>query len=167
MEDSNVIIDKFGENENFTYFATFDGYDGEVASRRAASQLHLAALFSLSKLNNEIQFLKEKYVYDEINYLEKYSNSEEPDFRNEILSDEENLTDEEFNQKKIHHSFSYAYRQLDKLLSRGKDETSKVRWSGITACTCIIEHRPNTNEGWIHISNCGKLNEKKSIFNKT
>jgi hypothetical protein len=155
MEDTNIILDKFGENENFTYFGVFDGYDGEVASRRAASQLHLAVLFSLSELNTELQFLKERYVYDEINHLEKYSNSEEPNFKNEILADLKDLTEEEINQKKIHHSFTYAYRQMDKLLSRGKDETSKVRWSGATACACIIEHKRNNNEGWIHISNCG------------
>ena len=49
---------------------------------------------------------------------------------------------------------------MDNLLARGKDEKSKVRWSGATGCACVIEGVPNSGEskskGWIHISNCGK-----------
>jgi hypothetical protein len=58
-------------------------------------------------------------------------------------------------------SFRYAYKQMDKLLSRGRDETSKKRWSGATACTCVVENRPSESgdkadtESWIHLANCG------------
>ena len=71
----------------------------------------------------------------------------------------ESLTEEEKrNMKMFKASFKYAYRQMDKLLSRGKDETSKLRWSGSTTCTCVIENRigeTGAKEGWIHIANCG------------
>lgn len=58
-------------------------------------------------------------------------------------------------------SFKYAYRQMDKLLSRGRDEKSQKRWSGASTCTCVIENRQTGNadspvEGWMHIANCGK-----------
>lgn len=154
MEDTNLILDKFGELANLTYCAVFDGYDGEVASANCATQLHLAFLFILQKLNPKIEFLKDKYVYDEINYLEKYSKPLEVE-EEEILADETNLTGEEISEKNFHKSFIYGYNQMDKLLSRGKDETSKVRWSGTTACTCIIENKTETSQGWIHIANCG------------
>ena len=165
MEDANIILDEFGENKNFTYCAAFDGYDGEVASSRAALQLHLAILFSLSKLKPEIKFQSDRYIYDEINHLEKYSNTEVAEFESEILVADD-LTEEEIDQKKIYKSFSYAYKQMDKLLSRGKDETSKVRWSGATACACIIEYKPNGQERWIHISNCGSYNFELKSHNK-
>ena len=91
----------------------------------------------------------------------------ETDFGLNNLSEKNNLN--EFEYKLIHeyrNSFKYAYKQMDKLLSRGKDETSKTRWSGSTAVTCIIENVPETKTRWIHIANCGDVEAIVITFDK-
>lgn len=40
---------------------------------------------------------------------------------------------------KMESAFSKAYYYLDILLSYGKDENSKIRWSGCSATTCVIQ----------------------------
>lgn len=123
---------------------------------------------------NKIQFIKQKYEFDEINNLEKfdYSNQDESEIKiyddyyqnrkkfslNNFIDNEKtydgSFTEKEKNLIKMYrHSFKYAFHEMDKLLARGKDETSKIRWSGCTACCCIVEKTDST--GWIHIANCG------------
>ena len=81
-------------------------------------------------------------------------------------------------------SFKHAYRQMDRLLARGRDETSKKRWSGATACTCVLERREDKSEEtsgernspetaaatatqtWIHLANCGDV-EAIMIFDNS
>jgi hypothetical protein len=82
----------------------------------------------------------------------------------EISNPHTEMSEEELRVTDVHkEAFKRAYKQMDKLLSRGKDETSKKRWSGATACTCIVENRPSEsgdkadNESWIHLANCGKI----------
>ncbi len=160
---------EIGENKNLTYIGTFDGYDSDVASSKCLSQLHLALLSTLHKSNIGIEFAKDKFdAYDEINHLNKYElqqeefstaqseNSSHNDF-NENHSDDEN-----FRLKCFKKAFKHAYRCMDKLLARGKDEKSLKRWSGATACTCIIDNNSlnnnnNNSDGWIHIANCGTM----------
>jgi hypothetical protein len=151
-------------------------------------------------LNNgfDIKFDKQKFVYDEINNLEKFAKNidqnnltnsrslSKSSFKNEEAQRTKNsyydidLTSkshqeltkdltigiesfsesEKKNMKLFKNAFKHAHIQMDKLLSRGKDETSKLRWSGTTTCTCIIESKINedgVNGGWIHIANCGDV----------
>lgn len=143
-----------------TYIGVFDGHDGETASKKCAQQLHLALLKNLSKYKIGVQYIKEKFVDDEINHLNKYElnkTEETSETGSEISSSKPNEHIEYF-----HKSFKLAYREMDKLLSRGRDEKSIKRWSGASACCCIIENRESwdsekANEGWIHISNCGDV----------
>ncbi|CAF0703188.1 unnamed protein product [Brachionus calyciflorus] len=173
MEDTNIILDSFGENSDLTYIGTFDGYDGDVSSNKCESQLHLGILNAIENNDpSKVQFLKEKYEFDEINNLEKYDTSIKDDYdkvssRNSNESRKFNLNFENesyeacFNEeeeslvKLYRYAFKYAYREMDKLLARGKGETSRIRWSGTTACSCIIEKKENS--GWIHIANCGDV----------
>ena len=76
------------------------------------------------------------------------------------ISNESFSEAEKRNIKLFKNGFKYAYSQMDKMLSRGRDETSQLRWSGATACTCVIENKINEaglSEGWIHIANCGDV----------
>lgn len=45
---------------------------------------------------------------------------------------------------KMQNAFSKAYYLLDILLSYGKDENSKIRWSGCSATTCVIQVKCGT-----------------------
>ena len=112
----------------------------------------LNLLSNNKKLNGEIRFDKETFEFDEINNLEIYQ-------KNDDVNEKKHLSeiDEagEISVNEIYHrSFKQAYQRMDHLLARGKDETSKVRWSGASTCNCFIEKR--NDEGWIHLSNCGK-----------
>ena len=108
----------------------------------------------MSKNNIEISYSNEQYSDDEINHLNKYENQEE----HEAAAAEQEATDtpdkEPTRNECFQRSFKYAYRQMDKLLSRGRDETSQKRWSGASTCTCIIENRKSESsrvpsEGWL------------------
>jgi hypothetical protein len=177
------LFDKLGDNENLTYIGTFDGYDGFVASNKCSIHLHLGILHYLSKssLNTNDYIKLGYYDEDEINNLAKYYTSKQDiDYfkemksikpnssRNRInnenifdlnnVNDKDNLNDFEYRLiQEYRNSFKYAYKQMDKLLSRGKDETSKTRWSGSTGVTCIIENMPETKTSWIHVANCGDV----------
>lgn len=161
-----------------TYIGTFDGYDGDNSSIKCCSQLHLGLLQALESLDSsKIQFIREKYEFDEINNLEKfdYTNQDQDENDVKILTDNDrikkkfvlkNFIDDEskFDSSFTKHendiiasyrnAFKYSFQEMDKLLARGHGETSKIRWSGTTACCCIIEKVDST--GWIHIANCGK-----------
>lgn len=162
-----------------TYIGTFDGYDGDVSSNRCADQLHLGILNAMESIDkSRIKFIKEKYHFDEINNLEKFDYLIKDDdsvsskifsdyyqtsksfslnnFSTEELGYESSFTEEEKILAKLYrYSFKYAYQEMDKLLAKGKGETSRVRWSGCTLCSCIIEKKENI--GWIHIANCGMI----------
>lgn len=161
-----------------TYIGTFDGYDGENSSLKCCSQLHLGLLEALESIDSsKIQFIKEKYQFDEINNLEKfdYSNQDQDENDVKILADNnhikrkfslKNFIDDEYSLdnsftklennliQSYRNAFKYSFQEMDKLLARGQDETSKTRWSGSTACCCIIEKIDSS--AWIHIANCGK-----------
>ena len=201
QKNSSVLIlfyKNLGENQDLIYIGTFDGFDGNIASYKCVNQLHLGILQSLSNNGYEIKFDKKKFVYDEINNLEKFDKSidqnslansrslSKTSFKDEQSQNTKNsyydldLTNkshqeltkdfsictetfsenEKKNIKLFKNAFKYAHSQMDKLLSRGKGETSKLRWSGSTTCTCIIESKINEdgiNGGWIHIANCGDI----------
>ncbi len=149
--DLTIGIFILGQNINKTYIGLFDGFDGNVASSYCATQLHLAIIKNISKFDKTVDFIKNDA--DEIN--------------NELVSNEnskvnstkttEDTTDEFKNYLcNIKNAFYASYKQMDKLLSRGRNEKSRIRWSGSTSVTCIIENIEN-KKSWLHIANCGKF----------
>jgi hypothetical protein len=141
----------------------------------------LAILYKLSKLNHpiiDINFVKELFEFDEINNLEKNEKYQDQDNFKEMRENSEKKENHQNNinidnsdksndkipkqqnediliDKHYRDAFKHAYNQMDILLARGKGETSKVRWSGATSCSCIIEKRGD--DTWAHIANCGKI----------
>jgi hypothetical protein len=83
----------------------------------------------------------------------------------ELNSEKYELTETETNYSEaFRNSFKQSYKQMDRLLARGKEETSIKRWSGATACTCVIERRKSEKEAatdahdtWIHLANSGDV----------
>lgn len=148
-----MLIFSTGQTSNLIYLGVFDGYDGQTASSRCSEQLHLAILDQLSqsslikKHHHTFEFQKEA-TFDEINNLDPYEKADDEPMKGDDII--ESSLDETF-----HRCLKEAYDRMDKLLARGQGETSKVRWSGTTACSCLIEKRGD--EGWVHIANCGIL----------
>ena len=157
-----------GENKNLTYIGTFDGHDGDTASNKCAAHLHLALAHRLAQLDEPL--VRETFADDEINHLDKYNLNYEAEQEaaasktpaaaagatstsadqkvvvDQPLLDDLNgaarATQRPANSKEINDAFVYAYKQMDRLLMRGRDETSKLRYSGCTCATCLIEHVP-------------------------
>jgi serine/threonine protein phosphatase PrpC len=152
-----------GENENLTYIGVFDGYDGNTAAHLCSRQLHLALLKSLvDSANFDIKFTQEMYEFDEINHLEVFDEKLLVDDKIKESNDKENVSNDAAAFTRVFRSsFKHAYSQMDILLARGKGETSKVRWSGATTFSCVIEKRNNgiddNAETWLHLANCGDV----------
>ena len=141
------------------YIGVFDGYDGEIASRKCSSQLHLSVLDHLEKSIGDVKFNKEAFEFDEINHLERYEKEEAEAEAEETPQNQEEESKNDPIDRVYRQSLRRAYRYMDILLARGKGESSKVRWSGATSCTCVLV---KTEEGgFLHIANCGNLNYKK------
>jgi hypothetical protein len=118
---------------------------------------------------------KDKVVNKTVNFKEnaetnvttRPKNVKEELYNELVNSTLNNLNNEEKAMTKhFSDSFRYAYRQMDKLLSRGKYETCKKRWSGTTAFTCLLESKRDKVENWIHVANCGDV-EAIAIINKS
>jgi hypothetical protein len=97
--------------------------------------------------------------YDNRNNNNSRSNDEEQKFLN-------NLKDECLNSTtfpEIRHAFQSAYADTDTLLLHyGKNEHSRVRWSGCSALTCVFQalssdstSNDKTTIGWLHLANAG------------
>ena len=112
-------------------------------------------LKNISKFDKTVNYLRtDDCLDDEINHMEKYdgaSSTVESRSENYATEDEDEFK-AYLNQIKI--SFQNSYKQMDKLLSRGRNERSKSRWSGVTSVSCIIENIEN-KKSWLHIANCG------------
>ena len=65
-------------------------------------------------------------------------------------------------EEKTGNAFSKSYQLLDILLSYGKDECSKVRWSGCSALSLVIESSTKTGEGAQGASSRQKENQSKN-----
>lgn len=154
-----------GQNINKTYIGLFDGYDGNVSSTFCSKQLHLALLKNISKFDKTVNFIKtEDALEDEINNMEKYEIVNKIESTHESRRSKHHENDDDDEQFKaylnnIKSAFYNAYKQMDKLLSRGRNEKSKTRWSGATSVTCIIENIEN-KKTWIHVANCGTYTDQ-------
>jgi hypothetical protein len=153
----NLIL---GKNPNRTYVGVFDGYEGSVSSELCADQLHFGLVKNLSKFDSSMELKLDFKEYDEINHLDKYEipihyQNEQVNKANNASDDDEDDTNDK-HLKNIRNAFYCTYKQMDKLLSRGKNEKSRVRWSGATGATCFIEHIDENNT-WLHMANCGKI----------
>ncbi|KYO26905.1 protein phosphatase 2C-like domain-containing protein 1 [Alligator mississippiensis] len=57
----------------------------------------------------------------------------------------------------IHKAYAKAFWRMDRLLQLGRNEVSKVRWSGCTAVTCLLERVSNGKPGCIKKQDKAKL----------
>ena len=94
---------------------------------------------SVDIIQNIINVCESKY-----NELISKQNPPEPSAQDEQPNTERSQTKRKRQPKtpfeqKMENAFSKVYYLLDILLSYGKDENSKVRWSGCSALTCVIQ----------------------------
>nr|XP_033788754.1 protein phosphatase 2C-like domain-containing protein 1 [Geotrypetes seraphini] len=138
MEDAFITVDNYGKKLNSCFFGLFDGFHGSLAGALASMELPTLILEQFSKIDSS--YLLTKKDKQRVVYFE-------PVFKNNYWEPEEHKEDSkksELEQVKTAHA--NAFRRMDRLLKMGINEVSKVRWSGCTAVTCIIDGNSQRDE---------------------
>ncbi|XP_046526632.1 protein phosphatase 2C-like domain-containing protein 1 [Equus quagga] len=162
MNDKFTVVNRFGNKPNVCFFGLFDGHHGASAADLSSVELPVLLLHQLSRLDPSYQMTpKEQKVIDSFHtvFREEYTAIE--DFFSAIKKRAKVLTCEHEN---IHRAFAKAFWRMDRLLRLGRKEVSRVRWSGCSAVTCILEGNTENPlaKNWRRTNDYGGLAEKFS-----
>lgn len=140
MEDRFVVLDNYGNRSETSFLGLVDGFHGATAAEIVATELPLLFLDQLAqtdcsyqKSRNEQQILDSFATVIKADYREK-----EKIFSGKPGSDKLNPYEG------IHKAYAKSFWRMDRLLRLGRNEASKVRWSGCSAVTCLVERIPST-----------------------
>uniref|UniRef100_A0A2K6G2U5 Protein phosphatase 2C like domain containing 1 n=2 Tax=Propithecus coquereli TaxID=379532 RepID=A0A2K6G2U5_PROCO len=160
MTDKFTVVNDFGNRPNVCFFGLFDGHHGAAAAELTSMELPVLLLHQLSKFDPSYQMtLEEKQIINSFHTV----------FREEYLAIEDLFSS--INKRTragrseyedIHKAFAKAFWRMDRLLRLGRKEASRVRWSGCSAVTCILEGNvksPYVNKNWRKNNNCDGLAE--------
>ncbi|XP_051008442.1 protein phosphatase 2C-like domain-containing protein 1 [Acomys russatus] len=144
-----TFTNDFGDKANTCFFALFDGHYGSAAADLASKEFQILLLHQLSKQDPSYQMTDEQ---------QKLIKSFHTVFRQEYKAREEifsstpkTLRTDKWEYEKIHKAFAKAFWRMDRLLRLGRNEISRVRWSGCSALTCLLEggiKYPYLNKDW-------------------
>ncbi|KAM4026731.1 protein phosphatase 2C-like domain-containing protein 1 [Anomaloglossus baeobatrachus] len=165
MEDSITVLNNYGQRQNSCFAGIFDGYHGNVAALTAAAEFpillldHISATDPSYKLNNEERLFIRSF--DTI-FKDDYKETEH------IFSIESKKGAKERDIERIHRAYAKAFWQMDRMLKLGRKESSKSRWSGCAAVTCLIDgcaepdnqmltDKDKTRLGMLHVANIGNI----------
>ncbi|XP_028746016.2 protein phosphatase 2C-like domain-containing protein 1 [Peromyscus leucopus] len=144
-----TIMNDFGDKANVCFFGLFDGHHGNAAADLASKEFQVLLLHQLSKQDPSYQMTAEQQqLIDSFQtvFREEYRATEEA-FSSAYKTFRTNRREYE----EIHKVFAKAFWRMDRLLRLGRNEVSRVRWSGCSALTCILEgviKNPYTNKDW-------------------
>ncbi|XP_019290886.2 protein phosphatase 2C-like domain-containing protein 1 isoform X3 [Panthera pardus] len=137
MNDKFTVVNNFGNKHNVCFFGLFDGHHGVSAAELTSVELPVLLLHQLSRFDPSYQMTPE-----EQNIIESFHTV----FREEYIAIEELFSSIMKKTKtlkceyeNIHKAFAKAFWRMDRLLRLGRKEVSRVRWSGCSAVTCILE----------------------------
>lgn len=161
MNNKFIVMNNFGSKPNVCFFGLFDGHHGDSAADLTSMELPVLLLHQLSRLDPSYQMTSEE---------QKVINS-----FNTVFSEDYRAIEESFSSKKkrtkgmksvyenIHKAFAKAFWRMDRLLRLGRREASRVRWSGCSAVTCILEssvESPEARRSWGRISDLAALADR-------
>uniref|UniRef100_UPI003AAEC417 protein phosphatase 2C-like domain-containing protein 1 n=1 Tax=Centroberyx gerrardi TaxID=166262 RepID=UPI003AAEC417 len=153
MEDVTVFIDGYGGREGASFFGVFDGFHGRSSALIASRELPVLVLEQLSK--QDPSFSLEKTQGD---LLSRFGGLFDRESMDANTASSELQRDDS---AKVGQAFSAAFHRMDRLLALGRNETSRVRWSGCTALLCLIDDGEDQGvaspSGRIVIANCGNI----------
>ncbi|XP_078518979.1 protein phosphatase 2C-like domain-containing protein 1 [Lissotriton helveticus] len=145
IEDTFTVIDNYGGRPNTCFIGLFDGFHGVSAAQRASEELSMFILDEVSKVDTSYKINEdEKYIVATYEKFAKQNMLEVDRAFSSALHDKEKFKKKDFH--RIHASYAKAFMRLDRLLLLGTTEFSKVRWSGCTAVTCLLEGSLNAND---------------------
>ncbi|EGV96426.1 PP2C-like domain-containing protein C3orf48-like [Cricetulus griseus] len=144
-----TVTNAFGDKANVCFFGLFDGHHGDAAADLASKEFQVLLLHQLAKQDPSYHMTAEQ---------QKLINSFHTVFKEEYRAREDafNSTIKTFRTNRreyeeIHKAFAKAFWRMDRLLRLGRNEVSRVRWSGCSALTCVLEgviKNPNISKDW-------------------
>ncbi|NXP13143.1 PP2D1 protein, partial [Thinocorus orbignyianus] len=141
MEDRFIVLDNYGNRSDTCFLGLFDGSHGATAAETVAAELPLLFLDQLAQMDSS--YIKSK---DEQQILDSFATVIKADYREKenIFSDKPgNDKSHKINTYEwIHKAYAKSFWRMDRLLRLGRNENSKVRWSGCSAVTCLVEGIP-------------------------
>ncbi|KAM6281098.1 protein phosphatase 2C-like domain-containing protein 1 [Porphyrio hochstetteri] len=144
MEDRFIVLDNYGNKSDTCFLGLLDGSHGATAAETVAAELPLLFLDQLAQTDSSYKKTK-----DEQQILDSFATVINADYREKekIFSDRpsNNDTNKTNAYGWIHKAYAMSFWRMDRLLRLGRNEVSKVRWSGCSAVTCLVE-RVNSEE---------------------
>uniref|UniRef100_UPI001E1B102B protein phosphatase 2C-like domain-containing protein 1 n=1 Tax=Jaculus jaculus TaxID=51337 RepID=UPI001E1B102B len=137
MNDKFTIVNDFGNKPNVCFFGLFDGHRGDTAADMASKELPVLFLHQLTRCDPSYQMTaKEQHMINSfhIMFQEEYTSKEDAFFSTPKIKKNQGHKFED-----IHKAFAKAYWRMDRLLELGRNEVSRVRWSGCSVVTCMLE----------------------------
>ncbi|NXD09022.1 PP2D1 protein, partial [Nothocercus nigrocapillus] len=142
MEDRYIVLDNYGSRSDTSFLGLVDGYHGAAAAEAVSAEFPLLFLDQLAKTDSSYKkSMEEQKILDSFctvitaDYREK-----ERIFSHKQDNDKTNKTN---TYKWIHKAYAKSFWRMDRLLQLGRNEVSKVRWSGCSILTCLVERIHN------------------------
>ncbi|KFP76518.1 Protein phosphatase 2C-like domain-containing protein 1, partial [Apaloderma vittatum] len=152
MEDRFIVLDNYGKRSDTCFLGLADGSHGATAAETVAAELPLLFLDQLSQTDSSYKKSK-----DEQQILDSFATVIREDYKEKekIFFDKpgNEETDKANTYEWIHKAFAKSFWRMDRLLRLGRNEVSRVRWSGCSAVTCLVERLPAEEEDRQHFEN--------------
>uniref|UniRef100_A0A8B9MR49 Protein phosphatase 2C like domain containing 1 n=1 Tax=Accipiter nisus TaxID=211598 RepID=A0A8B9MR49_9AVES len=158
MEDRFIVLNNYGNRSDTCFLGLVDGSHGVTAAETVAAELPLLFLDQLAQTDSSYKKSK-----DEQQILDSFATVIKADYREKekIFSDKpgNGETNKTNIYEWIHKAYAKSFWRMDRLLRLGRNEVSKVRWSGCSVVTCLVERIPsketdgNEEEGRKHSEN--------------
>ncbi|XP_069716499.1 protein phosphatase 2C-like domain-containing protein 1 [Phaenicophaeus curvirostris] len=141
MEDRYIVLDNYGNRSDTCFLGLVDGSHGMTAAETVAAELPLLFLDQLAQTDSSYKKSK-----DEQQILDSFATVLKADYmeKERIFSDKpgNDKTDKTNTHEWIHKAYAKSFWRMDRLLRLGRNEVSKVRWSGCSVVTCVVERIP-------------------------
>ncbi|KAM4705135.1 protein phosphatase 2C-like domain-containing protein 1 [Rhinophrynus dorsalis] len=143
MEDSFTVIDNYGRRPNTCFVGVFDGCHGKSAACTVSTELPVLLLAQLLNVDSSYKINEEeKHLIDSFDTVFRDHYKETENVFSSTVCEKKLKGDVDL----IHASYAKAFWRMDRILQLGREENSKVRWSGCTSVTCLIDGLTNTNQ---------------------
>ncbi|KAM6338970.1 protein phosphatase 2C-like domain-containing protein 1 [Podargus strigoides] len=142
MEDRFIVLNNYGNRSDTCFLGLVDGSHGVTAAETVAAELPLLFLDQLAQMDSSYKKSK-----DEQQILDSFATVIKSDYREKekIFSDKpgNDKTNTTNTYEWIHKAYAKSFWRMDRLLRLGRNEVSKVRWSGCSVVTCLVERIPS------------------------
>ncbi|GCC35009.1 hypothetical protein chiPu_0013487 [Chiloscyllium punctatum] len=168
MEDVYVFMDCYGGQSDVCFIGLFDGFHGTTAAQVTSKDLPFLIIEELRKAGHPYVLSDEEHE-SLLSYSALFVHS--PTEESYVIFPVNSQGNKTSQYESIHLAFAKAFWKMDRILGLGRNESSKVRWSGCTAVTCLLETHPLSTSssteslseddvyeiGMLHIANAGDV----------